>query len=135
MDTSKDYLNMCIKAVEIQEAWVPMRGDRVVVQNHSELKLKEKVIRFLHQEEADSICALKMGSRKFEVTERIIFCPRQDQLQGLVVDRCDAFMLMLEKLNRFVKSSLIKATSMEQLWLSLVMKEKFKKIWGGEDWK
>ena len=40
-DAPKEYVDQCGKALKIQEDWIPMRGDRVVVRDHSELKVKE----------------------------------------------------------------------------------------------
>lgn len=132
MDTSKEYIKQCEKAVKIQEEWIPMRGDRVVIVRENK---SADVIRFLHQEEADSICGWKMGSIKIEKEMKSIFCPRQDQLQGMVEkpDSCH----LIEDFYKWwdtPKETKELHSSMEQLWLAFVMKEKFNKVWNGEEW-
>jgi len=103
MDTSKEYIQMCEKAVEVQELWNPKQKDYRA-----------------------------MGNERFEV-----WLPRQDQLQGMVNDN---FWLQLGTFSVWIQTPSeekyrIKFKSMEQLWLAFVMKEKFNKIWDGEDWK
>jgi len=72
-----------------------------------------------------------------------IWLPRQDQLQGMVIDlpRIKNFNGLLPEIYQFacnttiaIKNNVNPDWSMEQLWLAFVMKEKFKKIWDGKDW-
>ena len=86
----------------------------------------------------------------FSCGENPIWVPRQDQLQNIVfLETHD----LLENLKHFYdwtnKYRLIEYgsastnvqlegygfTSMEQLWLAFVMKEKYNKVWGGENWR
>ena len=71
----------------------------------------------------------------------IIWLPNQSQLQGMVGIR-EAFDGMWVRWLRFCVDDtwviheypLRFRASMEQLWLAFVMKEKYGKVWNGEDW-
>ena len=69
-----------------------------------------------------------------------VWLPRQDQLQEMVKQKtllmslkhfCDWSLLQDEE---FFKTQCDKVTSMEQLWLAFVMKEKYNKTWNGKEW-
>ena len=69
---------------------------------------------------------------------RNIWLPRQDQLQEMV---CGGWGLqtICTRIEEFSKASdggvsITIDGSMEQLWLAFVMKEKYNKIWNGEEW-
>jgi len=68
---------------------------------------------------------------------KAIWLPRQDQLQERVQFTSPAHLL--EHLNSWIMTTergLFPAlyNTMEQLWLAFVMKEKYNKIWTGEEW-
>lgn len=76
-----------------------------------------------------------------------IWLPRQDQLQEIVEIKTaqqfsDKFLgkegICIEFLDSSVPNALedywVQFTSMEQLWLAFVMKEKYNKVWDGERW-
>jgi len=71
-----------------------------------------------------------------------IWLPRQDQLQEMVDgDVYEKVCNFYDFVNDVVGWELMKYklkedyfTSMEQLWLAFVMKEKINKTWNGEDW-
>ena len=71
--------------------------------------------------------------RNFELSEYVpIFS--QEQLQEMVEDRFDNFLHMnyeAEKWSSLKEQQYL--NSMEQLWLAFVMKEKFNKVWDGDD--
>ncbi len=84
---------------------------------------------------------------RFILDRRIACCnrmnrlpaPRQDQLQEMMEYNNQAFLL--DCFNNFVDllwpscHPLAKPeTSLEQLWLAFVMKEKYGKVWNGENW-
>ena len=74
---------------------------------------------------------------------KTIWLPRQDQLQEMVYN---GFLYSkLEMFYEFAKDYVIEEahsigtiqlalTSMEQLWLAFVMKEKYNKVWDGGKW-
>ncbi|KKL82719.1 hypothetical protein LCGC14_1981920 [marine sediment metagenome] len=60
-----------------------------------------------------------------------VWLPRQDQLQEMV--KRDSLHLILD-FECFAISYGDLSTSMEQLWLAFVMKEKYNKTWDGGKW-
>ena len=109
MDTSKTYIKMCEKAIEIQRHYPD------VTDPHN----------WWHKKEHGGL----------------IWLPRQDQLQEMVKSDIHPHW----QLNNFVDAGLYdyiqemgeyakQFSSMEQLWLALVMREKYSKIWNGEVW-
>jgi len=87
----------------------------------------------------------KVGGRMGEVyfpTDKMIKLYEQDQLQAMVNESRPYFLWM--SLDIEANSGLApdmgwndywqSFTSMEQLWLVFVMKEKYNKVWNGEDW-
>jgi len=88
-----------------------------------------------------------VGEEK-DMVIRKIWLPRQDQLQEMYFDFVPALehfpIAIIARLYIFssirIKSPSVdlnyveQFTSMEQLWLAFVMKEKYNKIWNGEEW-
>jgi len=123
MDTSKEYIKMCEKAVEIQHEEL-LKGDYVVINEKTEL-----IADTMHYSPAE--------------LDTAIWLPRQDQLQEMVMDKFKGSSLysMIDEFDWFCSESGLvftdyaeQFTSMEQLWLAFVMKEKYNKTWNGEDW-
>jgi len=77
------------------------------------------------------------GAGVVTLINNVIFCPRQDQLQEMLKDKYAWSKKFPHDLiwdfSSFIQDN-EKINSMEQLWLAFVMKEKFNKIWNGEDW-
>jgi len=124
MDTSKEYIKMCEKAVEIQDK--------------TEIIFAEKVSDVVI---VDGDWWFYAGADSNQYKK--IWLPRQDQLQGMIQGS------VWEKILRFkdfhhvkedgspiqrISCGLENITTFEQLWLAFVMKEKFNKTWNGEDW-
>ena len=110
---------MCEKAKEIQELWIPQNGDEIF----DTLDYKPWII------------SLDDGWKP-EIDD--IWLPRQDQLQDMVT-----YSVWFEKLYRFYDwlqkenynpTKWITFSSIEQLWLAFVMKEKYLKEWNEKDW-
>ncbi len=146
MTISEEYINMCEKAITIQENWIPMLGDRTVIKDKDSVK----ILSYISQEEEDTACGLRMGSRKMRDNVIVVFCPRQDQLQEMVMNlgvephkHCNT-LCVLQPFYQFVKygegywhsfnNCPYPHPSMEELWLAFVMKELFGKTWDGKDW-
>ena len=64
-----------------------------------------------------------------------IWLPRQDQLQEMVNDN-NITALLQDFISWLSKQCNLPMhmTSMEQLWLAFVMKEKYNKTWDGKEW-
>jgi len=130
MDTSKEYILMCEKAVEVQELWKPCQYDH--------LGFIDKCGGYgSSYYTPDTLLerAKKIGR---------FWLPRQDQLQGMFLKKPNVVGNLMANLNSLVHGLSIFMGdcsrkgecyfSMEQLWLALVMKEKFNKTWNGKDW-
>jgi hypothetical protein len=131
MDTSKEYIKMCEKAVEIQD-------------------MKSRTIEtgdFYYQKENRSyaykgVHISKTGIQRCPAPNPVtwrIWLPRQDQLQGMI-DHMSVFDLMRDfnEFNDFNGDNrpyTHSLNSMEHLWLAFVMKEKFNKTWNGTEWE
>ena len=112
MDTSKIYVKMCEKAEEIQ-------------------KIKPE-----WNLEGDDGEWWYPNDNKREVNH--IWLPRQDQLQEILFTHKEHLFPQCVLLREFIREGelyiLHFLKSMEQLWLAFAMKEKYNKIWNGEDW-
>lgn len=124
MDTSKEYIKMCEKAVEVQENWKRNFGD-YAWKGEDYLCIP------------DACIILNDGTQIIPpYGDKLIFLPRQDQLQGMIKDTYQSSLVLSCALYHWImKLDLRESDSMEQLWLAFVMKEKFNKTWNGEDWK
>ena len=123
MDTSEQYIKMCKKAEEIQdimgEVWIPFGQD--ILYSYEDVFAKKLT---------------DNGNRW-----HCIWLPRQDQLQEMYLNSMPdgtytkIFTLVEAFYGHFEQYGYPSyAFSMEQLWLAFVMKEKYGKIWDGEDW-
>lgn len=79
---------------------------------------------------------IKMYNKAKEIQKLWKIPPTQDQLQKLVRKLFTSFGLIIEfyKWCNTLDFRQKGNWSMEQLWLSYVMKEKYNKTWNGEDW-
>jgi len=129
MDTSETYIKQCKKAKKIQKR-VLKEGDY-----------------FYDHPFGVQLCWYLGDWRSASIPYSVnpIWLPRQDQLQEMVSNCKDhngtlgKGMYLLQKMVDWNISpdgwkSKVDASSMEQLWLAFVMKEKFNKTWNGEDW-
>lgn len=143
MDTTKEYILQCEKAVEVQEnhiiketnvyAFYTKKGNEFVSSNclmvgtlQKEQDLKYSMVFTIP---TDYTFGIKSMSN-------FIWLPTQDQLQGMLIDQ---YMNPINILKDVYNFKLCKDEnifkSMEQLWLAFVMKEKFNKTWNGKDWE
>lgn len=108
MDKSERYIKMCEKAEEIQLYFI----EPFIITN--------------------DIHSYWVGH---------IWLPRQDQLQEMV--KCVELPILCQVFEMFTtkryegteSTTAFIFTSMEQLWLAFVMKEKYDKVWAGDSWK
>ena len=122
MDTSETYIKMC-DCPEIQELRHTMGQLDTILWGPKSVYVMPNLV----------------GNQSLP----LIWLPRQDQLQEMVVQK---YELARGVLHRFVEwerenSGLttkyieFNSFSMEQLWLAFVMKEKHNKVWNGEVWE
>jgi hypothetical protein len=129
MDTSETYIKMCKKAVEIQEVWNRNIGDWYVDSFLNNIKQKD-----------DWNIYILWYDEPFLYQSRFKWIPRQDQLQDFFSPVTPNIFRDIFNFSNALKYSLVYEEnrqlfySMEQLWLAFVMKEKFNKVWDGNDW-
>ena len=125
MDTTPEYIKMCVAAVEIQ-ALAPGR-DGTYFEEHNFIA-----------DELGNIAKEDNGYYYMLSGEKHIWLPRQDELQEMVKESS-----LSESLTAFyhwnydigfIWKSDKEFTSMEQLWLAYVMQELYQKTWNGSDW-
>lgn len=127
MDTSEVYVKMCEKATEIQDWHQDNIQDADFIKDNLGMVYA-----------ADESCLA--GD-----IDNYIWLPRQDQLQEMM-QPCGYVELIRDFSDFCFRQSyhcsdegthnpaVAYLDSMEQLWLAFVMKEKFGKVWNGEDW-
>ncbi len=135
MDTSELFIKLCEKAEEIQGVWNPEDGDFYVDMYSAPAGTESNHVEISHC----CPCADEDGRGTTEAVPmgRDIWLPRQDQLQEMVFN--GSLLNLLYDFQSFVKLNQLPSyaacfTSMEQLWLAFVMKEKYNKIWSGTEW-
>lgn len=162
MDNIKEYILQCEKAIQVQECWrenhpckfysiKPDFMDAIYISS-GELDgifyYGVNGFQICTHYHRDSINGLFWQIDHGRTTtyadegDTAIWIPRQDQLQGMIdwEDRGSYILSMMcfqidEFYNTCGKWVQEDSTSMEQLWLAFVMKEKFNKIWNGKDWE
>ena len=127
MDTSETYIKMCEKAEEIQA-----QNNSTTI--HKYLKHGD----YSYWNGVTVICS-KDYDLFLSQFDRVIWLPRQDQLQEMVHIDSSGLRLVwrfYDWLRDYdVSPEQIETyDSMEQLWLAFVMKKHFSKIWNGDDW-
>ena len=160
MDTSETYIKMCEKAEEIQELKIRnQRGsysmDRGIYDSWDEcyyaipLEVHPSLgggIRYdIYLYQAFHHIHLPQNLIYYDsYMDEAIWLPRQDQLQEMVIYGTlnkDGLGSLLSRFWVFCSCKYMEEptfwvfTSMEQLWLVFVMKEKYNKVWDGEEWK
>ena len=114
MDTSEQYIKMCEKAEEIQ--------------NCEEASKQYRYPRNIYLGKGDYGYA---DFYQYKHSENI-WLPRQDQLQEMVGSFEHCCMRIVQYWDD--DTGFEYCTSMEQLWLAFVMKEKYGKVWSGDKW-
>ena len=135
MDTSKEYIKMCEKAVEIQEAWKPSVPDYFAYKEYL-----DKSVLCIWYSDFNAICKSIKYFKKSK-----IWLPRQDQLQEMFrhkdLNYLSAYFYSFITQPRIFEGERANENycnifkSMEQLWLAFVMKEKYNKTWDKNKWK
>ena len=163
MDTSEQYIKMCRRANKLQQekykaGYLP--GDYILYEDDIPILIGFDILgveRFTHSGrssirlrvlepppvfnfnmEADYPVTIRVAELTVKVLCHYgipIWLPRQDQLQGMVGrDWRYIFPKFIWWYTDVDMRHLEIISSMEQLWLAFVMKEKFGKTWNGEEW-
>jgi len=136
MDISQKYVDMCVKAIEVQKSW-----------NHEVGDIAHTKWKHIDGSEKEDVTALQ-SCHCYEpidfYNETSIWLPRQDQLQAMI--KKEKLDYLLVDFKAFVwrnQAYIVDATmdyplnicdTMEQLWLCFVMNYNYNKRWNGEDW-
>ena len=143
MDLSVEYIEMCRKAVEIQELCPFQEGDFIL--NTSSISPPEGFlfINYRHQPDPDKP-DWELLYKPDQKKAFNIWLPRQDQLQEIVWNKWYHGDMTgnFNSFNVWQKMNWIWGNSnegqwfktAEQLFLAFVMHEKYGKKWDGEDW-
>ncbi len=124
MDAMRQYIKMCKQAWEIQE---------------SHPVLQECDYQYYLGDE-ETPCGVFLWSHTpnwHPARGQFIWLPRQDQLQAMIPEDINHPHLLVLRFKEAIcggPCSYPGLNSMEQLWLAFVMKEKYGKVWNGEDW-
>lgn len=111
MDTSKEYIEMCGKAEEIQNLRPQKEYGRV-----------SKYGDYFYSRVLKEVINNNPSSAA-------IWLPRQDQLQEMLVES-----FAIDGIKHFWIEIEAPEISWEQLWFRYVMYEKFGKVWDGKKW-
>ncbi len=143
---TRNYIRMCKKAEEFQELWIPGLGDicinktddKEVMITASRGRIADKEYKFVY---------LGIGGREqrdyWHKKDKLVLLPTQRQLQGVMMPilgdnfiGCAPFILN-EKLyeSLYEKGIYNWGVSYQELWFTFVMKEKYNKVWAGNDWQ
>lgn len=140
MQVTKNYIEMCEQAEEIQKLWEPKKGDWL----YWEVDKSVKLIITLHMIEAIK----RFRTIPIHYTDNLeyhIWLPTQEQLQKLM-PKTDIISLVefirnaeLRYHDKFDKNTVGYFTgtfeTLNELWLAFVMKERWGKIWVDGVWK
>jgi len=144
---TKNYIRMCEKAKQIQKLWIPGLGDICINKTDNEEvmivasrgKIADKEYKFVY---------LGIGGREqrdyWHKKDQLIWLPTQGQLQEMINIREYWFSIMFKE-GKFIFTYLydinnknyqsFKGNSIKECLLKLIMKEKYNKIWTGNDWQ
>ena len=146
MDTSEQYIRMCERAEEIQKLDCNFVHSLYSYSPECGTCPKHKWIEF---GKYCRHCGSKLKPHKMYETREgdshlgdDVWLPRQDQLQEIVLDGTSNIGRLINPFHNFaiggesvpISPYPFSFTSMEQLWLAFVMKEKYGKVWTGEEW-
>lgn len=134
MDTSEQYIKMCEKDEEIQKL------DRYAYFDYYADPESRRTFRGdNNMDSGKNIMAFSVIKH-----EKFIWLPTQDRLQEMVIrgDWGNIPLFAVDQIETFRRKTSFQNypyyqkwfATQEQLWLAFVMKEKFGKVWNGEDW-
>jgi hypothetical protein len=126
MDKSSHYIKMCESAKVIQKLWKPEFGDFFVSMSLGLTSACQPITSDLEKKVS------------YLMTIKAVWLPRQDQLQEMVIEKYatswDLSVAFSNVLMGDSASYFDDFDSMEKLWLSFIMLEKYKKKWKEGEW-
>lgn len=134
MGELEEYILMNKKAKEIQKKWKPKNGDYIQFGNEVRVivRIDENMWFAFHIGDTNKYSMCTNNAIKDN-----IWLPRQDDLQGMVLEEGWVYrdsISLIYKFYEWVYGGIpSRDVSMEQIWLSFVMEEKHNKIWSEHD--
>ena len=125
---------MCEKAEEIQKEWIPAIGDYIDPDGIV------SIITSVYQSD-EGYCSIGTNNvntyGQMHPKSMFFWLPRQDQLQEMVADELVGLQTVCAVIYDFAisageTSGITIDGTMEQLWLSFIMHEKYQKQWNSE---
>lgn len=113
MDTSKEYIEMCAKAQEIQNLKDLKEDKSFFIEGDNELIGKS----------IDGVCFY---------TDETIWLPRQDQLIDMLEKEGQGWDILRYVCRKTETKYYVAFNSVETLLLAFVMQQKFDKVWNNE---
>ena len=134
MDNEEElFIKMC-DTPEIQGLWNPRIGDLAL---DKVTIVGSQILVVINSESCFGIDEDLPASEASEYKKRCTWLPRQEDLQEMIFKIWPEFYPQ-ELASTFCGYCMDEApeslTSMKQLWLAFVMKEKYNKVWDGEKW-
>jgi len=154
MDNSETYIKMCEKAEEIQARRRLKEGDIIAWRHNPSNKNSKNFYLTWSEYTIEAITAFNANKRVKQLREadlsqvmagfmyphlEITWLPRQDELQEMIQRSDEYARPFVARFAKWVHDEIDyvlmqSLKSMEQLWLAFVMKERYLKIWNGEEW-
>ena len=136
MDISEQYLKMCIAAPGSITTPFSIMDHNTIMEYHMQILYCTKHSRFVGTDPTNCpICGDWRAGGSDECEDLWIRVPRQDNLQNLVIGKIDHWTTGVGGLwGLFCFAQEHDWNSMEQLWLSFVMKKLYNKVWYKEAW-
>jgi hypothetical protein len=148
MDTSKEYIDMCSKADEIQslKKYEVRIISGFVAPKINDTGIYDREWIAFNGNEPEIWCEQCAQEFSYGLFPPVVWLPKQDQLQ----DMCyysDSPPSVIHQIHDFMESRYPPNVSdedwqlaemvfetWEQIWLAFVMKEKYQKTWDGNNW-
>jgi len=144
MDLTSKYIEMCVKAEELQSEWKPAVGDYVFWDSKVEGPTVALVYNVDEKPAPVLLKAITLKDRIYHIVgmDDIRFIPREDQLQEMIPDGLAWKHVLFDEWIRkqednWLTGDVKEFESFEQLWLAFVMWMKYRKVWDNEqkEWK
>lgn len=147
---TKNYIRMCEKAKEIQKIWKPKVGDYALCSYAKTVEIyiiskievegsakKFGIIYYINEINGLSSATVMGNILKDDFT----WLPIQEQLQEMTEGRfhiwgnLNSLYMTASTADRASHQVCKQINSMNELWLIYVMKEKYNKVWDGDNWQ
>lgn len=130
-----NYIKMCEKAKEIQDNWIPKKGDSFLAE-YTIWNIGES---YIGEDTREPVAVIfpKKYNRESNIESPKIWLPTQEDLQKIFYrNNSYSWWGMLDLFHEWTLNERNKKDpSIKQLWLMFVMKEKYHKIWNGKNWR